>query len=718
MSSEFLGRNSMDGIRSRLFQLLIEPRSPSGNVGTRIQARLLSLILIIMIALFSGIDWYRFSQNPEVNIPWIGYFLLIISYILNKGGQYKIASFLTAAMFPTVIFSDIFLHADTVSFTTSSYLIAGLAFASLLLSFRGLLTLSLINTVGLFAAPYFQPIAMEPGKSIIGLVAAHTLASFFLLSFMFLRNRIEKLRQAELIESLTAKRHAEENLRKQEAFQERVLYTSPLLIYVYDLNEHRLVFISKSLAQHLGHTAEDELQASFLTKYLHPDDRGILEQNPENWQSVTDEELRETEFRFMDATGKWRIFHSTRAIFLRNTNGMVTQIIGAALDITERRALEDRLHHVQKLETLGQLAGGVAHDFNNMLTPIIGYSELLLMDLVRGDANYDELKSIVEAGHKAKIITQQLLSFSRKQVLEFRNLDLNQTIKDFQKILRRTIRENIDIRYSMETPTAPVCADNSGLEQILMNLSVNAQDAMPDGGMLSIETSTIEIEESHAASMPGLEPGSYVSLKVGDSGTGMDAQTVKRVFEPFFTTKEEGKGTGLGLATVYGIVKQHGGHISVYSEVGHGTTFRIYLPLVNADALETKVDTAELRKKGSGTILVVEDDEMARQMVCRALRQHGFDTIDFGDPMECVESFRSNSHRVRLLVTDIIMPGMNGKELYAELKNLDGSLKVAYMSGYSDNIISHHGILEEGAFLIPKPFTISTLMNKINEALA
>ncbi len=703
---------------SRFFRLFIEPRRSSPDVDVAVRARLLSFVLLSMIVLFSTFDSYRFYINPSYKIPWLGYGFLFGSYFLNKIGQYRISSFAAAAMFPIVILQGIYFGEGPVTFISATYLIVGLVFAGLLLSFRELFILSVIDLIGLLLVPYVRPDVTPPGSVTMNVSVALILATVFLLAFVFIRDHIEKLRRAEIIESLTAKKKAEENLRKQEAFQERVLYTSPLISYVFDLRERRMVFISKSLAAHLGHRQEDDLSAEFLTKFVHPDDQKLLVRDAASWKEARETDLRELEMRFLDSQGKWRTFHSSRAIFARDEQGNVSQIIGTAADITERKALEDRLRHAQKMETLGQLAGGVAHDFNNLLTPIIGYSELLLIDLKSNSPYYEELSSIAQAGQKAKALVQQLLSFSRKQVLEFRTLGLNQIVRDFQKILRRTIRENVEIRYSLEDMAGSIHADAFQIEQILMNLAINAQDAMPNGGVLTVETGSIEIDADMAATMPEVPAGSYVRLEVGDSGSGMDAETAKHIFEPFFTTKEVGKGTGLGLATVYGIVKQHGGHIGVYSELDHGTVFKIYLPRMAESLEKSTAGIDEVQKKGSGTIVVVEDNDMARELVCRVLREHGFTTIDFGDPVECLRDFRSNSHDVKLLVTDIIMPGMNGKELFHEMQKLIPTLRVAYISGYSDSIISRHGILEEGAFLIPKPFTISVLMKRVHEALA
>jgi signal transduction histidine kinase/CheY-like chemotaxis protein len=547
------------------------------------------------------------------------------------------------------------------------------------------------------------------------------LASVLVIYFIYLRNRIEEIRQKELIESVSALRQAENNLRKQELFQNRLLHTSPFLIYLYDIQARSVVYTTRSWDENLGFAPAGKMYSAdrFLKQHLHPEDHSSFDILPERWKDASDSDLQHNHFRLKDAAGEWRSFHATQAVFQRDPSGVVQQIIGAAQDVTEMKQLEDKLQHLQKMETMGQLAGGVAHDFANMLTPIIGYSELMLLQMKESDPEYRSVKAINEAGIKAKYLTQQLLTFGRKQVLEFREMNLNEMIRAFEKILRRTIRENVEIKYQLGTDLAHVVADVFQMEQIIMNLSINAQDAMMNGGMLVIETSNILIDDHYVSTNPGAVPGPHVCLSISDTGTGIDSATQVHIFEPFFTTKEVGKGTGLGLATVYGIVKQHNGHITVYSEVGKGTTFRIYFPQAGASQVRPtdKDNDMKMESGRHATILVVEDDEMVRQMVCRILDQNGYTTTAFDNPKRCLEAFDSMDGSVDMLLTDIIMPGMNGKELFQALQKKHPTLKVAYMSGYSNSVISHHGILDSGLTLIPKPFAVKTLLAKVEEAL-
>ncbi|MBL7961342.1 response regulator [bacterium] len=595
----------------------------------------------------------------------------------------------------------------------------GLILGSILLGFHGTIALSIVILSGLLLLPILAPVAVPSFRSLVAPLMVSFLSSVLLLYFIYLRNRIENVRQKEILESISALKDAENNIRKQELFQNRLLHTSPLLIYLYDIPERKVIYTTRTWSEFVGYSETDSHNDRFLDTNLHPDDGAAFDIAPERWKGAADSDLQHSYYRIKGAKGTWRSFHATQAVFQRDERGQVQQIISAAQDVTENIELEEKLQHLQKMETLGQLAGGVAHDFANMLTPIIGYSEMLLLDMKETDANYRAVKSVNEAGIKAKYLTQQLLTFGRKQVLEFKEMNLNDMIRAFEKILRRTIRENVDIKYRLFDNLAPIVADVFQMEQIIMNLSINAQDAMMNGGVLAIETDNVMIDEHYVLSNPEATPGMYSCLTISDTGTGIDPAALAHIFEPFFTTKEVGKGTGLGLATVYGIVKQHGGHITVYSEVGKGTTFRLYFPQggISQHGLRGKEIVSQQKSGQDKIVLVVEDDEMVRQMVCRILEQNGYKTVAFSSPERCLQAFDPSTNKVDLLLTDIIMPGMNGKELFQKLLRKLPTLKVAYMSGYSNSIISHHGILDSGTILIPKPFAVKTLLSKVEEAL-
>jgi signal transduction histidine kinase len=379
---------------------------------------------------------------------------------------------------------------------------------------------------------------------------------------------------------------------------------------------------------------------------------------------------------------------------------------------------EAQLRQSQKMEAVGQLAGGVAHDFNNIVAVIMLQSELLLTQLDQSDNSRRRVEEIRKASHRAASLTQQLLAFSRKQVLQPKVLDLNVIVSDLDRMLRRLIGEHIEFLTMPEAGLGQVKADRSQLEQVVMNLAINARDAMPGGGKLAIETANVELDENYAAHHIGVEPGHYVMLGVSDTGSGMDAQTQARIFEPFFTTKEQGKGTGLGLSTVYGIVKQSGGHIWVYSEADWGTTFKVYLPRLDQvveSALPGEAQAA--LPQGTETILLVEDEEMIRKAAREILEVNGYLVLEASGGDEALMLGRAHQGRIQLLMTDVVMPQMNGRELAERLVRLRPELKVLYMSGYTDDAIIHHGVLGEGIAFLEKPFTAKALTHKVRELL-
>ena len=403
---------------------------------------------------------------------------------------------------------------------------------------------------------------------------------------------------------------------------------------------------------------------------------------------------------------------------IRDEHGNILNYIATIKDLTEFSQLESQLRQAQKMEAVGQLTGGIAHDFNNLLLPILGYAELLLTEINPENPYYQEILHIKQAGEKARDLTAQLLAFSRKQIMEMKTVDLRDVITDFQKILRRTVREDIAIRLLLSSKPHPVMADTGKIGQILMNLAVNAQDAMPQGGTITIEATETEIDETYTSLHHGALPGTYVMLSFSDCGIGMDKQTIERLFEPFFTTKEPGKGTGLGLSTVFGIVKQHNGYIMVYSEPGLGTTFKVYLPKAAEKELtvEEPVDSKEY-KRGTETVLVVEDDDTVRALIGRILRKHGYTVIDFGNAQTCLQTIAQHEGPIDLLLTDIIMPGVNGRQLQDRLSADIPGLKVIFMSGYPFDVIVDHGVLMQGINFISKPFTARDLTDKVRSVL-
>jgi signal transduction histidine kinase/ActR/RegA family two-component response regulator len=387
-------------------------------------------------------------------------------------------------------------------------------------------------------------------------------------------------------------------------------------------------------------------------------------------------------------------------------------------DVTHQRQVERHVHHQERLASLGQLAGGIAHDFNNVLVPIIGYAELGGMNSPAGSKLHTYLNQIIKAAKQAASLTQQILAFSRRQILEMTVLDLNDIITGMTPLLERLIGENIAILTHLNPTPCLVKVDKTQIEQILLNLTVNARDAMPNGGKLTVETSLVYLDQTYVAKYPEVQVGHYVMLAISDNGQGMSAETRAHIFEPFFTTKERGRGSGLGLATVFGIVKQHQGHIGVYSELGRGTTFKIYIPETNATphpAEETTSDMSNLY--GQETILVTEDEEMVRQFVVETLQAYGYQLLEASTVQYSLELAMSHPTPIDLLLTDVIMPQLNGPELYQTLLPHQPQLKVLYMSGYTDNVIIHQGVLDEGVNFLQKPFTVYALVHKVRELL-
>jgi PAS domain S-box-containing protein len=386
-------------------------------------------------------------------------------------------------------------------------------------------------------------------------------------------------------------------------------------------------------------------------------------------------------------------------------------------DVTARKKLQAQLRQSQKMEAVGQLAGGVAHDFNNLLSVILSYSGMLLEDLAAGAAMREELEEIQRAGQRAADLTRQLLMFSRQQVVQPRVLDLNELMSAMDKMLRRLIGADVELHTIPGAGLGRVRADPGSIEQVIVNLAVNARDAMPAGGKLTMETANAEIDEEFVKTHAGAKPGEYVMLSVSDSGCGMDRQTLSRVFEPFFTTKEKGKGTGLGLSTVFGIVQQSGGTIWVYSEVGMGTSFKVYLPRVDADASAVEPVPAETVPRGSETVLLVEDEDPVRDVARSILERCGYDVLVAHDGAEGLRVSAAYAGPIHLLLTDIVMPGMSGPELANRLIPMRPEMKVLCMSGYTDDAAFRHGFVDGGFAHLQKPLTIGTLSRAVRAAL-
>jgi two-component system cell cycle sensor histidine kinase/response regulator CckA len=385
-------------------------------------------------------------------------------------------------------------------------------------------------------------------------------------------------------------------------------------------------------------------------------------------------------------------------------------------DITDRKQLEEQLRHAQKMDAIGQLAGGVAHDFNNILTAIIGYANLLKLKIGDAETFGKYVNQIISSAERAANLTHSLLAFSRKHIIELKAIKVNEIIGRAEKLLSRLIREDIELRV-ITGEDCVVRADSTQIEQVMMNLVTNARDAMHEGGLLTISTERIELDEGFIQTHGYGEPGTYVLISVSDTGIGMDEKTRERIFEPFFTTKETGKGTGLGLAIVYGIIKQHNGYINVYSEQGEGTTFKIYLPVIKGDTETLEISGVAIVPRGSETVLLAEDDPVVRSLTKSVLEEFGYTVVEAEDGVDAVEKFLLNADDIRLLVLDVVMPRKNGKEVHTEIIKIRPDIKVLFISGYTSDILSSRGVLEENLNFISKPVTQNVLLQKVRQVL-
>jgi PAS domain S-box-containing protein len=476
--------------------------------------------------------------------------------------------------------------------------------------------------------------------------------------------------------------------------------------------EGTVLEVNRSCERMLGRSRA-ELVGQTLAELAPEESRGVY--TTEFVRSLADGGGRVTPGRLRRPDGTTLHVELSRTVV--DVGGGERVVLSMGRDISDRVRLEEQLRQSQKMDAVGQLAGGVAHDFNNLLSIILSYTTLALDQLKPSDPLRSDIEQVKRAGERSAELTRQLLAFSRRQVLEPRVLDLNVAIKGAESMLRRVLGEDIELSMLTFTPVGAVLADPGQVEQILMNLLVNARDAMPRGGKLSIETADVTLDAAYASQHHEVTPGRYVMLAVSDTGVGMDSATLNRIFEPFFTTKEEGKGTGLGLATVFGIVKQSGGHIWVYSEPGRGSTFKIYLPRVEQTPEALTLAAPAATVGGSETVLLVEDHEQVRAIARTILGRNGYNVLEAQNGGEALLVCEQYEARIHLLITDVVMPRMSGKQLAERLAPLRPDMKVLFMSGYTDNTIVHHGVLDAGVVFLQKPITPSALLGKVREAL-
>jgi PAS domain S-box-containing protein len=506
------------------------------------------------------------------------------------------------------------------------------------------------------------------------------------------------------------RRRAESALRETHQNLRAVIDSSPLPIYAIDTAD--VVLSWNHAAEALFGWRAEEVVGRPLP--IIPSDRSDYHRS--RLRVIDGEVTRGMEVTAVRKDGT-PVMLSVSAAPLHDATDRVTGVLSIAADLTELRQLEVQYRQSQKMEAVGRLAGGIAHDFNNILTAILGTASLMAEHIDAASPARRDIREIEKAATRAAGLTHQLLAFSRRQVLEPQDIDVNALVRDLERMLKRLIGENVELRIALGADVGTVRADPGQLEQAIVNLAVNARDAMPDGGHLTIETSNAELDSQYAKERVVIAPGPYVLVAVSDTGVGMSAATRAHLFEPFFTTKEPGKGTGLGLATVYGIVKQSGGYIWAASELGQGATFKIYLPRVTGSPISTKPAAVAHPSGGSETVLVVEDEDSVRRVAVRILRSRGYEVLQAGDAEEALEVAAARSTPIDILVTDVVMPGMSGRELAKLLSVERPAMRALYVSGYTDHEIVQNGQLEPGLAFLQKPFSPDTLARKVREEL-
>jgi len=555
------------------------------------------------------------------------------------------------------------------------------------------------------AALYKRNEARELGK----LVAARTQE--------LEQSRFEALRLLEQLRAENeARRRSETALKESEHKFSMLFHASPAWIAITSLADGRFIDANQAFCEGLGYRREELVGHTTLELGLY----SKSQRTQVIKGALTQPQPHEVEMRTRSGERRQLLIGSERVVL-----GSETCLLAAGVDLTERNRAEterlqltEQLRISQKLEAIGSLAGGVAHDFNNLLSVILNYAEFALEKTVEGDSLREDLLEVRKAGERATALTRQLLAFSRKQMLRPVSLNLNSVVRSTERMLRRILGEDIQVILNLAPDLDVVCADPSQFEQVLMNLVVNARDAMPKGGTLTIHTKNEHLTENRGAQQIDVEPGSYVSLTVTDTGCGIDPQVQAHIFEPFFTTKSQGKGTGLGLSTVYGIVKQSGGTVSVRSEPGLGAIFTVLLPLTTGAVANVQRPTSgSEQRRGTETILVVEDEAALRRVAQRCLENVGYTVLTAADGDEALTLAEQHADTIQLLLTDVVMPRMNGRELASELQRRRPTLKVLYMSGYTDDAIVHHGVLDQGTWFLGKPFTPTGITEKVREVL-
>jgi PAS domain S-box-containing protein len=517
---------------------------------------------------------------------------------------------------------------------------------------------------------------------------------------------------ANVVRDMTERTRAEAALRQERDRAQHYLDAAEVILIALDC-EARITLINRKGCDLLGWSEAELIGRNWMESCSPEEERPAIEKI---FRDLLAGNVSVRESSIVSRTGEHRLIE-WRNRLRRDEHGRVIGTFSSGSDITDRRSLELQFQQAQKMEAIGRLAGGVAHDFNNLLTAILGYSELVLDDLGLDDRHRRDLLEIEKAGRRAAALTRQLLAFSRRQIIEPTILDLSAIVTGMRAMIERLIGEDVRIVVKLPGEVAKIKADHGQVEQIIMNLAVNARDAMPNGGTLSIETANVHLDDDYAAMHLSVAAGDYVALIVSDTGVGMTPEVQARLFEPFFTTKEPGKGTGLGLATIHGIVARVGGSVGVYSEPGLGTSFKVYFPNAAAGELAVAEPRQAPRRTGTQTVLVVEDADGLRLLTQRLLERHGYKVLLAPNAAEALTLFEAHAPTVDILLTDVVMPGASGPELTRRLLERYPALRVIYMSGYTEDAIAHHGIVMPGVAFLNKPFTAETLTGKIHEVL-
>lgn len=516
------------------------------------------------------------------------------------------------------------------------------------------------------------------------------------------------------IRDITEQKKAEEAIQREKDMAQQYLDIAGVMLVALG-TDGTVTLINKKGCQILGYEEEEIIGKNwfdnFIPKAMRMEIQDVFDELMQGTSSVR--QYNENLVLTKKGTERMVAWHNT---LLTNDKGDIIGTLSSGEDITENRRLEEQLFQSQKMEAIGRLAGGIAHDFNNALTAIMGYSDIIAKDAEVKDKHRSYIDEIKKSAERAATLTQQLLAFSRKQIMQPKVLNLNTMLKNTKNMLQRMIGEDITFRLQTATPIDMIKVDPGKIEQVVINLAVNARDAMPNGGILEVETKNIFLDHAFCEMHKGADPGNYVLLSVHDTGKGIDNETMKHIFEPFFTTKEIGKGTGLGLATVYGIVRQSGGYIDVQSQEGSGTTVAIYLPRVDKVPETVEKHESKVAEGKNETILFVEDDDMVRNMVAAVLEQYGYNVIEAENGSVAMKRCEQED-KIHLMITDVVMPGTSGPDLVRQIITMQPEMKVLYISGYTDDAIVHHGVLDENTPFLQKPFTPQKLALKVQELL-